>query len=177
MARGPCLLLALLIAAVNCYTQHGLLPTARLKSTAVQCNADMSSTSLLTDKEILSFMRDGHLLKRGLINSGLITDTVSPSLMQLYNQNILTAWRHKLKIILGMDSDSTKELTVSDCELLLADTDKEEIPFMQLFNLWYASDDVRTLALSTELGRVAAQLLGSNLRTRHLSVDNCCSSH
>lgn len=113
-------------------------------------------------------MRDGHLLKRGLINSGLITDTVAPSLMQLFNQNILTAWRHKLKIILGMDSDSTKDLTASECETLLAETDKEEIPFMQLFNLWYASDDVRTLALSTELGRVAAQLLGNDIISRRL---------
>ena len=108
-------------------------------------------------------MRDGHLLKRGLINPGLITDSVAPSLLQLYDQNILTAWKHKLKLNLGMDSEAAKDLTVADCEKLLENIDKEEIPFMQLFNLWYASDDVRTLALSTELGRVAAQLLGINI--------------
>lgn len=168
MPRGPLLLLALLSVTVNSYSHFGFLSTTRLQSTAVKCNTEMSPDSLLTDKEILLFMRDGHLLKRGLINSGLITDTVAPSLMQLFNQNILTAWRHKLKIILGMDSDSTKDLTASECETLLAETDKEEIPFMQLFNLWYASDDVRTLALSTELGRVAAQLLGNDIISRRL---------
>lgn len=120
----------------------------------------MSPETLLTDKELLQFMRDGHLLKRGLINPSLITDTVAPSLLQLFEKNILTAWKHKLKINLGLDSDATKEFTVSECEKLLAGVDKEDIPFMQLFNLWYASDDVRSLALSSELGRVAAQLLG-----------------
>lgn len=120
----------------------------------------MSPETLLTDKELLQFMRDGHLLKRGLINPGLISDTVAPSLLQLFEKNILTAWKHKLKINLGLDSDATKEFTVSECEKLLAGVDKEDIPFMQLFNLWYASDDVRSLALSSELGRVAAQLLG-----------------
>lgn len=120
----------------------------------------MSPETLLTDKELLQFMRDGHLLKRGLINPSLITDTVAPSLLQLFEKNILTAWKHKLKINLGLDSDATKKFTVSECEKLLAGVDKEDIPFMQLFNLWYASDDVRSLALSSELGRVAAQLLG-----------------
>ena len=120
----------------------------------------MSPETLLTDKELLQFMRDGHLLKRGLINPSLITDTVAPSLLQLFEKNILTAWKHKLKINLGLDSDATKEFTVSECEKLLSGVDKEDIPFMQLFNLWYASDDVRSLALSSELGRVAAQLLG-----------------
>ena len=120
----------------------------------------MSPETLLTDKELLQFMRDGHLLKRGLINPSLITDTVAPSLLQLFEKNILTAWKHKLKLNLGLDSDATKEFTVSECEKLLSGVDKEDIPFMQLFNLWYASDDVRSLALSSELGRVAAQLLG-----------------
>lgn len=129
----------------------------------MHCNGVDTSISpefLLSDKELLQFMRDGHLLKRGLINPGLITETVAPSLLQLYNQNILTAWKHKLKINLGLDMETTKDYTVPQCEKLLEDVDKEEIPFMQLFNLWYASDDVRSLALSTELGAVAAQLLG-----------------
>jgi ectoine hydroxylase-related dioxygenase (phytanoyl-CoA dioxygenase family) len=81
--------------------------------------------------------------------------------MQLFDQNILTAWKHKLKINLGLETEETEGLTVSECEKLLSDVDKEDIPFMQLFNMWYASDDVRSLALSTELGQVAAQLLGT----------------
>ena len=148
---------ALSIDAVNGFYWKGI----QRSSPRLQCSdGQMSEETLLTDKELLQFMRDGHLLKRGLINPGLITDTVAPSLLQLFDKNILTAWKHKLKINLGLDSDATKDFTVAECEKLLAGVDKEDIPFMQLFNLWYASDDVRSLALSSELGRVAAQLLG-----------------
>lgn len=154
------------IAAANCFSSRGARISGRFSAGALQCtdgSSTMSDEFLLNDKEMLQFMRDGHLLKRGLINPGLITDSVAPSLLQLYDQNILTAWKHKLKLNLGMDSEAAKDLTVADCEKLLENIDKEEIPFMQLFNLWYASDDVRTLALSNELGRVAAQLLGINI--------------
>jgi hypothetical protein len=149
--------LVLSIDAVNGFYCKGI----QYSSSRLRCiDGQMSEETLLTDKELLHFMRDGHLLKRGLINPGLITDTVAPSLLQLFDKNILTAWKHKLKINLGLDSDTTKDYTVPQCEKLLASVDKEDIPFMQLFNLWYASDDVRSLALSSELGRVAAQLLG-----------------
>ena len=154
------------IAAANSFCSRVDRVSVRSSVRSLQCNevdSAMSDEFLLSDKEILQFMRDGHLLKRGLINQGLITDTVAPSLLQLYDQNILTAWKHKLKLNLGMDYEADKDLTVADCEKLLENVDKEEIPFMQLFNLWYASDDVRTLALSTELGRVAAQLLGIHI--------------
>ena len=154
------------VAAAHCFSSRGARINVRFSAGALQCtdgSSTMSDEFLLSDKEMLQFMRDGHLLKRGLINPGLITDSVAPSLLQLYDQNILTAWKHKLKLNLGMDSEAAKDLTVADCEKLLENIDKEEIPFMQLFNLWYASDDVRTLALSTELGRVAAQLLGINI--------------
>ena len=157
------LIIVSFIAAVHSFSSNVALRRFRSSSSIVHCNGVDTSISpefLLSDKELLQFMRDGHLLKRGLINPGLITETVAPSLLQLYNQNILTAWKHKLKINLGLDMETTKDYTVPQCEKLLEDVDKEEIPFMQLFNLWYASDDVRSLALSTELGAVAAQLLG-----------------
>jgi hypothetical protein len=157
-------MLALSNVVVCSFKQSRSSQMMRIRSSVpVKCSkahTEMTPETVLSDKEKLRFMRDGHLLKRGLINPGLITDTVAPSLMQLFNQNILTAWKHKLKINLGMDSDATKDLTVAECERLLEGVDKEDIPFMQLFNMWYASDDVRSLALSSELGHVAAQLLG-----------------
>jgi hypothetical protein len=157
-------MLALLIVVVCSFKRSKSSQMISIRSTGpMRCSkahTEMTPETVLSDKEKLRFMRDGHLLKRGLINPGLITDTVAPSLMQLFNQNILTAWKHKLKINLGMDSEATKELTVAECEKLLEGVDKEDIPFMQLFNMWYASDDVRSLALSSELGHVAAQLLG-----------------
>lgn len=161
------IMLTLLIASAYSFKQSRCPQVIRIRSAGpVQCSnahTDMTPEIVLSDKEKLRFMRDGHLLKRGLINPGLITDTVAPSLMQLFNKNILTAWKHKLKINLGLDSDATKDFTVAECEKLLEGVDKEDIPFMQLFNMWYASDDVRSLALSSELGHVAAQLLGSKL--------------
>ena len=153
-------ILVSLVAAVNCFSSR-ITPNSVRSTIARQCCENVMNPEFeLSDKEMLQFMRDGHLLKRGLINPGLITDTVAPSLYKLYDQNVLTAWKHKLKINLGLDSDTTKDYTVPQCEKLLEEVDKEDIPFMQLFNMWYQSDDVRSLALSTELGRVAAQLLG-----------------
>ena len=165
-------MLGLLIVVVYSFKHSRSSQMTRIRSAGpVRCSvshAEMTPETVLSDKEKLRFMRDGHLLKRGLINPGLITDTVAPSLMKLFNQNILTAWKHKLKINLGLDSDATKELTVAECEKLLEGVDKEDIPFMQLFNMWYASDDVRSLALSSELGHVAAQLLGIQLISNHV---------
>lgn len=160
-------MLALWIVSVCSFKQCRSSQMINIRSAGLvlcsNAHTEMTPETVLSDKEKLRFMRDGHLLKRGLINPGLITDTVAPSLMQLFNQNILTAWKHKLKINLGLDSDATKDLTVAECEKLLEGVDKEDIPFMQLFNMWYASDDVRSLALSSELGHVAAQLLGIKL--------------
>lgn len=83
----------------------------------------MSSEFLLNDKEILSFMRDGHILKRGLINADLISKTVAPSLMQLYNQNILTAYKHKLNINLGMSTEECEDVDIDQCQELLSGGD------------------------------------------------------
>lgn len=122
-------------------------------------NQIAGSRSLVTDKDVIAFMRDGHIVTRGLIDPSVIREEVQPGIMELYNANSLTAWKHKLRVHLNIVSPPP-EITVEDCERMLKDVDSEDIPFLQLFNLWYQSDAARTLALSPDLGRVAAELLG-----------------
>lgn len=120
----------------------------------------LTESAQLTDEDIISFMRDGHLQIRNLINPSLIKNSVAPALLNAYDSNELAAWRHKVKINLGSDAPETA--TVADCESMLKGVDQEDVPFMQLFNLWYGSEEARQLVLSPDLGYIAAKLLGVN---------------
>ena len=111
----------------------------------------------ISDKEVIYFMRNGHLVKRNLLNPTLLS-SILPTVKQLYEQNSITAWNHKVKVTFGKDAPDN--LTVEECQQKLEGVDKADIPFMQLFNLWYSSEDIRNFVLSPVLGKVAAQLLG-----------------
>lgn len=46
-----------------------------------------------------------------------------------------------------------------ECNELLSSVDQENIPFMQVFNSWKHNKALASIALSPQLGRIAAELL------------------
>ena len=113
----------------------------------------MTVDEMITDKDVISFMRNGHLVTRGLLPPQLLTDEVIPGLLEVYNdpKNQIKAWKRKLRIHLNIQ-EPNDGITVAECQHMLEGVEKDDIPFVQLFNLWYQNDGVRSLALSSELG-------------------------
>jgi len=116
------------------------------------------SLNALTDATVIKFLRDGHVVTRGLLAPDLVEHELKPSVLEMYEANQLQTWQHKVRVYVG-DTPSPPE-TVAECQKLLHNVPADTIPFMQLFNLWYGSEGARSVALAPELGRVAATLLG-----------------
>lgn len=119
----------------------------------------------ITDMELISFLRKGHLYVPGLIDVELMDDFVTG--IKSYESSkvaILKSFRHKVKVIIGRtDADS---LSLKECKEILNDagvTGTEFIPFMQYFNLWRNNcKKANEFACSSEIGKIAAELLGVN---------------
>ena len=113
----------------------------------------MTVDEMITDKDVISFMRNGHLVTRGLLPPQLLTDEVIPGLLEVYNDpnNQLKAYKHNVRIYLDIN-EPKDDISVAECQQMLEEVEKDYIPFLQISNLWYQNDNVRTLALSSELG-------------------------
>lgn len=120
---------------------------------------------VLSDKQKLKFMRDGHIRINDLFSAIEITNIVKPSAHAAYDSNKLIALRHKVSVTFGAEDFVgqpliPESLSVQECELLLAKVDQNNIPFMQLFNLWKKNKSMAAISLSPTLGKIAADLLG-----------------
>ena len=120
----------------------------------------------LEDREILSFVRNGHLFLPQLLNPTIINDRLRPACLGFEKSrgSVLSAYRHKVKVQLDYKGNVDK-LSLKECKALLKEAgiiDSNLIPFLQFFNLWRNDDDISKVALSKELGKIAAQLLGVN---------------
>ena len=138
------------IAAVK---KENKLPLPGTVQPTIESSSPMTVDEMITDKDVISFMQNGHLLKRGLLPPQLLTDEVIPGLLEVYDdpRNQLKAWKKLLRIHLNI-KEPKDDITVAECQQMLNEVEKEFIPCVQLYNLWYQNDNVRTLALSSELG-------------------------
>jgi len=129
----------------------------------------------LSDKQCLDFSRKGHLHVPKLFSANesiSILETLRRDMEAVFssaervegkNSELkLAAYRHKARVCAGrVDADS---LSLEECEEALssAELQQDDIPFMQLFNLWRSHHAARALALSPSLAKQAAELLGVN---------------
>lgn len=88
----------------------------------------------LTEDQIASYQRDGHLMVRALL---------SPEEVTIYRQNILDA-------VAKLNQESRP----------MEERDTYGKAFLQIMNLWAQDENVRPLVLSRRIARVAAQLMG-----------------
>lgn len=116
-----------------------------------------SEAAVVSDADVIAFMRDGHLFKSRLIDRSLVRRLL-PLATEHVNKNLLSTLRHKVEVTLGR-GDASK-LSLSECQDLLAEVDPSFLPFLQLFNLWKALPAARDIACDARLGSVAARLLG-----------------
>lgn len=117
----------------------------------------------LSDSELIQFLREGHLFTSQLIEPKAITDFVAPAARAAYtNPDLaLQAYRHKVRVCKKPTKDlNVDSLTLQECMAILSDVEAEDIPFMQLFNLWRQVPEIQAIALNPELGKFAADLLG-----------------
>ena len=133
--------------------ENKLPPVPETVQPTIGSSSPMTVDEMITDKDVISFMHNGHLLTRGLLPPQLLTDEVIPGLLEVYDdpRNQLKAWKQLLRLHLNI-KEPKDDITVAECQQMLNEVEKEFIPCVQLYNLWYQNDNVRTLALSSELG-------------------------
>jgi hypothetical protein len=131
---------------------------ASTSSTSASTSSSINDIEIdVSDKDIITFMTKGHLFKKSLIPIHLL-NTVMPEIQVYIDDNILNALKHKVEVTLGVEDTSV--LSVEDCQRMLAEVDTSYIPFLQLFNIWKHLSSAKSIALHSQLGKVAAHLLG-----------------
>lgn len=105
--------------------------------------SSQSSHQILNDSIILKFFKDGHVLIPNLIDSNLIKNDFFNEIMEIYENNKLETIKHKLRVTLGMND--VDHMNINECEDILSQVDQENIPFMQLFNIWRKNSNLRRI--------------------------------
>ena len=109
--------------------------------------------------QLLAFERKGHTITRGLCRREEMADW-GKCVRAAFEKDKLLALRQKVRVFLGTEAYEHAR-TVEDCEEMLeAEVDPEDIPFLQTFNSWRRYQDLRRLALAPRFAHMAAQLLG-----------------
>eukprot|EP00981_Chlorochromonas_danica_P009266 scaffold2582_cov162-Ochromonas_danica.AAC.35 len=113
----------------------------------------------LTDREVLSFFKDGHLRLDGLFDKRFLEKDFFPEARRALAKGELSALRHQIGVVLG--DPNADRYSLEDCITILDSSTipKSQMPFLQVFHLWKSSEMVRKLAFSPVLGRLACQLL------------------
>jgi hypothetical protein len=112
-------------------------------------------------EEMLQFARLGHVNFKAALNPEFIENTILPEFQQLFKSKELKALQHVVQVVIN-DNDCLPS-TVEECQAILKEkAQPDDIPFLQLFHLWREHEIAKQLALSPELGKLAAQLLGVN---------------
>lgn len=135
----------------NHQSLHGSLPPTAAPS--------LVKRGSLTDREVLSFFKDGHLRLDGLFDKMFLEKHFFPEARRALAKGELSALRHQIGVVMG--DPHADRYSLEDCITILDSSaiPKSQMPFLQVFHLWKASEVVRKLALSPLLGRLACQLL------------------
>lgn len=104
-------------------------------------------------------MRNGHICIRNLFVKKNLKK-LRNEVLSIFEKNKLEAYRHKVRVTFNKSELDVESLSIQECEDTLSEIDKEDIPFLQLFNVWKKSKKLASVALSSSLGKVAADLLG-----------------
>ncbi|RYH05100.1 hypothetical protein EON65_45665 [archaeon] len=123
----------------------GLSPLAKLKP--------------LSDSQLLSFSKDGHLRIDGLFNKDFLSNQLLPQVISALKDRELQALRHQIKIVLGRTD--VDKMTMDQCKKVLTSSsvDTNAFPFLQLFQLWRIYEAAQKVACSMDLAKIACQLL------------------
>ncbi|KAG5177390.1 hypothetical protein JKP88DRAFT_346961 [Tribonema minus] len=116
----------------------------------------------VTCAEMLKFERGGHLLTRGLFSAQEMA-LLSPHIMAGFRALELSALQQKVTVLLG-EGAAPPGASAEDLLVLLRQLPPDEIPFLQVFNMWRTpgahAAAVSALVRSRRLARHAAALLG-----------------
>eukprot|EP00611_Tribonema_gayanum_P008068 TRINITY_DN17527_c0_g1_i3.p1 TRINITY_DN17527_c0_g1~~TRINITY_DN17527_c0_g1_i3.p1 ORF type:complete len:406 (-),score=153.31 TRINITY_DN17527_c0_g1_i3:44-1228(-) len=116
----------------------------------------------VTCAEMLKFEREGHLLTRGLFSAQEMA-LLSPHIMAGFRALELSALQQKVAVLLG-EGAAPPGASAEELLALLRQLPPDEIPFLQVFNMWRTpgahAAAVSALVRSRRLARHAAALLG-----------------
>ena len=118
--------------------------------------------------DLLSFERQGFFCDRNLLEPSVVKALI-PALDKVYDEQMHTVLRQKVRVVLGEDALSQAEAKagssqseqVKEFRRRLSSVPEGAIPFLQLFNAWRKSPAVLELLSSPRLAGTAAQLLGA----------------
>ena len=111
--------------------------------------------------QLLSYERAGHLTTRGLLPKVRVAE-LRRVVRAAYSARELDAHRQKVRVLLGDDalqevdaSGGSSKRKLALLKRALAAVDPDDIPFMQLFNLWPELESVASLLRSPEMAGTA----------------------
>jgi hypothetical protein len=150
------------IAAQTCrHTKHVLATTIAAPAASELDFLDTAGPPL-SAAEVLQFERNGHSLTRNLFSAAEI-EQLAPYIVSGFEQLELGALQQKVAVLLGEDA-ARSDATAEDLLELLQQLPPEDIPFLQVFNMWRSPgphmEAVKRLVLSKRLAKHAAELLG-----------------
>jgi hypothetical protein len=142
--------------------QHVLASTSVAAPTAAELEFLDTAGPSLSVAEVLYFERNGHSLTRNLFSAAEI-EQLAPSIISGFEQLELGALQQKVAVLLGEDA-APSDATAEDLLELLQQLPPEDIPFLQVFNMWRTpgphEEAVKRVVLSKRLAKHAADLLG-----------------
>jgi hypothetical protein len=106
---------------------------------------------------LLQFARKGHAALRGLLPPDEVR-ALAAAVQDAFDTHGLDAYRQALGALLSPEAAAAVSTPEEAQEVL--DTKRIHVPFLQLFNLHTSVPDVERIAKSSNLGRIAAELLG-----------------
>ena len=137
---------------------------AQPSSVAAEVLSFLDAPSSLSLSDVLQFERQGHCLTKSLFTADEMA-ALAPHIRSGFQHFERTALKQKVDVLLGEDT-ANDETTATELRALLSQVPSEQIPFLQLFNMWRTpgshQQTVKKLALSARLASVAAALLGCN---------------
>jgi hypothetical protein len=122
---------------------------------------DMEKPGLLSTEDLLDFERKGHIFTSGLFTLDEMT-ILAPLIESAFRKHELAALRQKVSVFFGEDVATSEACNTADrCLELLHQLPPEDIPFLQVFNLWRKEKVIERLVKSRRIASAAAQLLGT----------------
>ncbi|CAB1113097.1 unnamed protein product [Ectocarpus sp. CCAP 1310/34] len=110
----------------------------------------------------LAFERNGHAVTRGVFSSKQL-NALRPSIVQAFELQEMNALRQKVSVWFG-DDDASELETAPQLRARLKRLTPEEVPFLQVFNMFRKDgpfrETIERVVLSPRLAHIAAQLLG-----------------
>jgi hypothetical protein len=144
-------------------TAHSLRPSntntvKKKENMRYLTDEDLLTRSSATEHEQFQYLKSGHVFCKGLFHDRTITNVMQPEFHDIFRAKELESWLHLTRVVCN---DMELQLsTIQECKNILEQSSSpEDLPFLQLFHLWQTNKVANSIATSSSLGKIAAELM------------------